>query len=69
MALLEVVAQKVKAARDLQVHEMGFLGMHPQAGRGRPALHDGQRRRRVVCGATQHDKIVGIPHHLESESA
>jgi hypothetical protein len=66
VAPLEVIAEKVKAARVLHIHEMRFLGMQPQARRLRPALHEAQRLRRLLCRATQDDKVVGVSHHLEA---
>src|SRR5438093_1393540 len=49
----EVIAEKIKPARVLQIHELRFRGMQPQAGRRRPALCERQCLLRVVCCATQ----------------
>ena len=57
IAPLEVIAEEVKAPGVLQVHEVCFLGMQPQACRRRPALHERQRLLRVLCRATEDDEV------------
>src|SRR3989442_1137736 len=66
IAALEVIPKKVKAARFTGIHNPRLGWMQRQASFRRPLLHQGQGPLSFCLTATQDDKVVGVPHHLDS---
>src|SRR6266581_3126768 len=64
IATLEVIPKKVKAARFYGIHNPRLLRVQRQTSFRRPLLHQGQGPLSFCLTATQDDKVVGVPHHL-----
>src|SRR5438552_16990485 len=65
-ALLEVVAQKVKAAFLRGVRNARLDGVQYQACTRHPLLDERQCLPRLLLTRAQHDKIVRVAHHVYS---